>query len=122
VSVGTDKWWDGYDGEKGVLIDDYAGAWPISYLLKVLHEHPQKAQYKGGMVELQAKYIVITSNLHPDMWYPNADLPHKEALKRRISRLVWMDKPWSPVKDEPMDDGDAHQPREINDLTLSDDE
>lgn len=101
VHEGGSKWWDGLEKHKGVLLDDYSGEWPITYLLKVLHEHPQKVEVKCGMVELQAKYFVITSNLEPDSWYPNADLPHKEALKRRITRVVWMNTPYQQVKEEP---------------------
>jgi len=114
--AGSSKWWDGYDGERGVLIDDYSGDWPISYLLRVLHEHPQKIEYKGGMAELAAKFFIITSNLHPDSWYPNADLPHQQALKRRITRIVWMDQPYAPIKLEADDNANS------NIIDISDDE
>jgi len=85
------KWWDGYDGEPGVLIDDYNGAWPIEYLLAVLHEHPEKVEVKGGYINLKAKFIIITSNKHYAEWYLTADLKHKSALARRITRHTTME-------------------------------
>lgn len=54
-------------------------------------------------MQLRAKFIVITSNKHPDEWYPSADLNQKAALKRRITRFEWMDVPYGVVKDERMD-------------------
>jgi len=90
-------WWDGYQGEPGVLIDDYDGNWPISYLLTILHEHPEQTQVKGAFTKLRAKFFVITSNKHPSEWYLNADLAHRAALLRRITRIVAMD-----VKEEDM--------------------
>lgn len=103
LCTGETKWWDGYEGQLGILIDDYNAAWPITYLLKVLHEHEHRVEVKGSTAQLRAKFIVITSNKHPDEWYPNADLNQKAALKRRITRFEWMDVPYGVIKDEPMD-------------------
>lgn len=71
------------------------------HFVQILHEHPQICEVKGGMVNLRAKYFIITSNINPEMWYPNADLPHQAALKRRITRYEWMDQPYVPIKNEP---------------------
>jgi len=102
VKDGVTKWWDGYDGQKGVLIDDYNGAWPVDYLLAMLHEHPQRVEIKCGFPILQAKMFIITSNKHPTEWYPNADLNHRAALARRITRHVYMETPYHlAVKQEP---------------------
>jgi len=113
VKDNRNTWWDGYEGQRGLLIDDYNGAWPIEYLLRVLHEHPERFEIKGSTVHVQFKFIIITSNLHPDEWYTKESLEHKAALKRRISRIVWMEQPWhTRVKEEP---GIGHNAIEILD-------
>jgi len=96
----TTKWWDGYDGQPGVLIDDFNGAWPIEYLLAVLHEHPERVETKGSHSNLKAKFIIITSNKHYAEWYLTADLKHKSALARRITRHITMEGAF--IKTEPM--------------------
>jgi len=110
----ANTWWDGYMGEKGLLIDDFNGEWPISYTLRVLHEHPEQPEIKGSTIKLAAKFIIITSNVHPQDWYITADAKHKAALMRRITRITCME-----VKDEPMD---SNSNGSGIDLTLSDDE
>jgi len=96
VKESITTWWDDYQGENGILIDDYNGSWPITYLLTVLHEHPEQVQVKGSFSKLAAKFIIITSNKHPDEWYLNAEPQHKAALRRRITRITCLE-----VKSEP---------------------
>ena len=60
------KWWDGYEGEKEVLIDEF---WKDFYkyheLLRLLDRYPCKVEKKGGWAHLQgmvsATTIVITA-------------------------------------------------------------
>lgn len=61
------KWWDGYCGQKYVLIDDYrVQYWDPGYILKVLHKFPHRVEYKGGACQLLAKFFIITSNIRPE--------------------------------------------------------
>ena len=64
------KWWDGYEGEKEVLIDEF---WKDFYkyheLLRLLDRYPYKVEKKGGWAHLQATTIVITAPYRPEDMY-----------------------------------------------------
>lgn len=80
----ANKWWDGYTGQEVVVIDDYKGAWELEYLLTLLDRYPLKVEVKGGSVEFNSKYIVITSNKRPARYC--TDEP--KQLLRRISENI----------------------------------
>jgi len=78
------KFWDGYHDHANVVIDEYRGDIAISHLLRWFDRYPVCIEAKHGGTVLKAKNIWITSNLHPDDWYPLLDRETKEALKRRL--------------------------------------
>lgn len=79
-------WWDGYDGESDVVIDDYYGWLPWGTILCLLDNRPMRVDVKGGSLPFCARRIYITSNRHPDQWYKYAEHNFDyEALKRRIT-------------------------------------
>ncbi len=83
------KFWDGYGGQTNVVMDEYRGAIDISHLLRWLDRYPVIVEVKGGATVLQAKYIWITSNLHPKDWYPDLDPETLQALLRRINITIF---------------------------------
>lgn len=86
VSEGvTGLWWDGYDGEDVVLLDEFRGNIPLSHLLRILDGYACQVSIKGGSKYLNATKIFITSNVDPSLWYKNADQASVEALMRRIT-------------------------------------
>lgn len=80
----TTKFWDGYNGEANVLIDEFRGAIHVSHLLKWFDKYKCAVENKGGGVPLAATKFIITSNLHPDQWFENLDAESLVALKRRM--------------------------------------
>jgi len=82
-------WWDGYSGQKTVLMDDYYGYLPYSELLRVLDRYPYHAPIKGGFVWAQWETVIITSNKHPSEWYSQGMTP---ALERRLTEIKYMQK------------------------------
>ena len=59
---GQNKWWDGYDGEKVVVLDDLdIGA--LCHFLKIWGDRAAcKGEVKGGIVWLDYDYFIVTSN------------------------------------------------------------
>lgn len=90
------KWWDGYDGQETLLIDEFNGQMPIELLLKVLDKYPLKVPVKGGFRQAKWKKVVICSNHEPGKWY-TLSARVKEALIRRVSVIEKFDKPWVTV-------------------------
>lgn len=76
------NWWDGYDGEKAILIDDFYGGIKYHYLLRLLDGYKFNIPIKGGFTWKSWDTVIITSNQEPGMWYSAGMTP---ALKRRIT-------------------------------------
>lgn len=90
---GVDMWFDGYDGEPILLIDDFAGAksrMPLSFVLQLLDRYACLLPVKGSFTDNVAVQIFVTTNLHPKTWY---DYPrrgeHYRALARRFHKVYW---------------------------------
>jgi len=78
------KFWDGYQGQKHVVIDEFRGAIDIAYLLTWFDRYPVIVEVKGSSTCLVAETIWVTSNLPPEAWYPDVDLETRNALIRRL--------------------------------------
>lgn len=86
------KWWDAYRGQKNVIIDEFRGDIDVGYILRWLDRYPVLIETKGSGTTLNATHYWITSNLHPDSWYPMLDHDTKQALLRRLT-IVHIDYP-----------------------------
>jgi len=78
------EWWDGYKGEKGLIISEYKGQIEREAFLSLIDHGKQMVPIKGSMVLANWTDVFITSNLTPDCWYGEGDFLHK-ALMRRIT-------------------------------------
>jgi len=79
------KFWDGYQGEENVVLDEFRGGIDVSYLLRWLDRYPCRVEIKGSSMPLSMKKMWITSNLSPDLWYPDLDNDTLVALRRRLN-------------------------------------
>lgn len=78
------KFWDGYQGQTNVVIDEFRGGVDIGHVLRWFDRYPVIVEVKGSSVPLKATTIWITSNLHPRFWYPELDVETTDALLRRL--------------------------------------
>jgi len=81
------NWWDGYDGNECVVLDEFYGWIAFDLLLRLLDRYPLLVETKGGQTQFMAKTIVITTNKRPDQWYKNAYFP---ALERRVEKWHYL--------------------------------
>lgn len=79
------KWFDGYDGQECIVLDEFRGQIGIAHLLRWLDRYPVRVETKGGSRPLMANQWYITSNLAPEDWYVDLDSETKAALRRRIN-------------------------------------
>lgn len=86
IKMPTNKWWDGYEAQLEVILDDYRPAMcPFHELLRLLDRYPMKVEYKGGSTELQATTFVITTCERPELlWNGKTD----EMIDQLIRRLT----------------------------------
>lgn len=86
------QWWDGYNGQKTVVMDEFVGAASkiqLDHLLQLLDPYRVQTEVKGGFEWLLAERIIFTSNLHPWNWYDIGDrLEQYKALARRFARVL----------------------------------
>jgi len=90
-----ERWWDGYDGQESVIIDDFdiyqknqGGD-----MKRWLDLYPFQAPFKGGYRLIRPKMIVVTSNYHPsEIWDDQITV---KAISRRVElhRFVFV---WTP--------------------------
>jgi hypothetical protein len=80
------KWWDGYQDEETVLIDDIdENHRVLIHHLKIWGDHkPFLAETKGGMLKIRPKRIICTSNVPLSVF---ASAPHLEPLQRRYQEI-----------------------------------
>lgn len=88
VKMSYNQWWRNYRGEKTIIIDEFAGQWPLCYLLQVLDRYAMDIEYKGGGINLQADKFIITSNINPLDWYTGQNNSHQLALQRRLNTVI----------------------------------
>nr|WAQ80606.1 MAG: replication-associated protein [Circoviridae sp.] len=83
-------WWDGYDQQPAVVMDDFYGTQPYHILLNLLDRYPLRVAVKGAYQEFTSTHIWITSNVVPRQWYDQEKFPDISGLMRRIDKLVWI--------------------------------
>ena len=94
------KFWDGYNSQENVVIDEFRGSIGISHVLRWFDRYPVVVEVKGGAVCFTARKIWITSNLPPESWYPDLDLETTQALLRRLT-IVHFDSAFVPGESTP---------------------
>ena len=77
-------WFDGLTTQKTVLIDDFSGEIPYTFLLRLLDGYKFQLPIKGGFTWKQYERVIITTNDCPESWYARGKT---EALSRRITRV-----------------------------------
>lgn len=77
-------WFDGYDGEKTLVINDFYGWIKYGMFLNLLDGHQQRLEIKGGSCWANWNEVILTSNKHPSGWYSQG---FTLAMKRRISDI-----------------------------------
>jgi len=80
-------WWDNYDYNETVIVDDFYGWFKYDFLLRLTDRYPMQVPTKGSHQIFVAKTIIITSNQHPNLWYKN--IPNLDAFYRRIDLYIF---------------------------------
>nr|QNA42600.1 replicase protein [Circovirus sp.] len=86
------QWWDGYNGEDVVILDDFYGWVPYDELLRICDRYPLKVQVKGAFVEFVSKTVIITSNKKPEEWYDKEKIPDQSAMWRRFNDMFYCER------------------------------
>lgn len=101
----SNKWWDGYQGQPLVLLDEMPRRIFMSRdidmagLLKTWAGHlPFRAEVKGGIMEIRPSVICVTANFPPEEVLANARVDLEPILKR--FRIIYVEKPGDLTPDD----------------------
>lgn len=80
-------WWNGYNGQRGVIMDDFKGKFDGNQFLGLLDPVVQRMDLmiKGGSIPCAVTHVIFTSNHSPWTWYPS-DIVTIGALLRRFNK------------------------------------
>ncbi len=97
----NDLWFGSYDGERTLIIDEFEKqpkpTLSLYWIKKILDGKPLEVPVKGGHRWAEWTFVVVTTNHHPTVWFPDADdwwqelwhgnsfgAEYPSALQRRI--------------------------------------
>lgn len=95
------KWWDGYQGQETVHIEDVDPShakWIGFYLKRWTDHYAFIAEIKGGQVYIRPDRIIVTSQYSIDQCFNDCDLQTIQALKRRFEERLVCATPVDPVE------------------------
>lgn len=86
---GHTVWWDGYDGQQALLMDDFNGYLLPHHLFRILDIYALQIPVKGGHSWANWNYVYITANKPPSEWYSPAVMAKLDfnAYFRRFHRI-----------------------------------
>ena len=85
------KWWDGYQGEENVIIDDFELDHKcLGHYLKIWGDrYSFVAESKGGAMHIRPKAIVVTSNYSIESVFASDQEMVKAVLRRFDQRNIY---------------------------------
>lgn len=99
---GPNKWFDGYAGERIILLDDMrSGDWTFleHYIKRWADSFPCTGEIKGAHVKLNHDWLIITSNQSLEESIKDLHLCHHAAILRRFTSISTQSKDWVDVLD-----------------------
>lgn len=84
----TYKWWDGYNNEETILIDDFRPTFcSFDNFLTMTDIYAYRAEYKTSSMGIPWKRFVITCPYPPEVAYRGITTEDEEQLLRRITEI-----------------------------------
>lgn len=87
--VGKGLWFDGYDREKTVVIDEFRGQFPLSDVLQITDPYQVAVETKGGHTWFEPDLLIFTTNISPMAMYTEHDAESREAFFARFHKVFW---------------------------------
>lgn len=87
----SSAFFDGYTGQRHVLLDEFYGNIPFQVLNQITDRYPVNVEVKGASTAWVPEVILIASTAPPEEWYPSVYEKRPEvvdAVLRRISATI----------------------------------
>lgn len=82
IKDGT-SFWQFYEQQEAVLIDDFDGKWPFRDFLRMMDRHEYTCNIKGSAAKLNSPFIYITCEFPPEHFWQGNEL--KQVTRRLTS-------------------------------------
>ncbi|ASH99189.1 replication-associated protein [Giant panda circovirus 3] len=82
------SWWDGYDGEKHILFDEFNCQILLSEMLMLTDGYPMRLECKGSHTYAKWETVTIISNDDPQFFYNSCSTDKRNAFARRFEKLI----------------------------------
>lgn len=100
TALDSTKFWEGYDGHRGVIIDDYRKDFSkFHVLLQLLDRYEYRVEVKGSSRQMRATHLAITSPDHPLVTWGGRTTENLQQLLRRIDCIIALPSPAPPPGD-----------------------
>lgn len=76
-------WWDGYEGEERIVLDEYDRETNRKYILNLLDGYRYRLPIKGGFTWAKWTQVYITTN-----WNPEGYIACMDGLSRRVTSVT----------------------------------
>lgn len=88
--IGKSLWFDGYQAQKTILIDEFTGQYPLSDMLQIMDQYPTQVERKGSHTLLACDLLLLTTNIAPSTYYEGWKNRFEQqlAFARRISKIM----------------------------------
>lgn len=90
------QWWQDYEQEDCICIDEYSNDVKITELLNILDGYQLRLNVKGSHTYANWNKVYITTNLRLEQIHKDAKPAHRNALFRRITKI---DNRWEKKED-----------------------
>jgi len=89
--LGGKVWWEGYDGEENIIIDEFNCGLTLTDFKRLIDSSPMTVPFKGGSCQFLGKRVWFLSNNPLDSWYYKSAPPgpNRNALERRLHYKEW---------------------------------
>jgi len=88
IQGGELQWFDGYEGQKTLIIDEYSNDNKVTKMLSLLDRYALRLPVKGSFTYARWNKVVITTNLKIHELHPECKVEHRKALMRRIKTIT----------------------------------
>ena len=86
MEISDKGWWDGYCGQKTVILNDFRGQIQYAEMLTLVDKWPKSVPRRGRAPSpFLAEDVIVTSSMHPIQVYSN--LHEKESIQQLLRRF-----------------------------------
>lgn len=83
--AGSTVWWEGYNGQRTVIFDDFYGWLKRDLMQRLIDRTPLRVERKLGSFNFAATTVIITSNVDPPRFWKRLGLG---AMSRRLAAPI----------------------------------